>query len=250
MAKLISQTKLGFESSVISQWCLIKSQQFTGSILLLNVRYIVADVYIIYDMHGYKKLGLKGNCWSSRAAQTDGNETVLPTKIKPQMIYKIWHITACHCVLYLTKTTLKHVKCPLIDVRIMMHNATFGENQPPLISANTSYYRAQWWWPEDLVKPNVQWLKIGWQWLMLRDNDLRHGSKSTTEWLKQEWIKVLQWPGQKGLHNDFKLLLLIQHFGLIFINNDSVICQALLFIWGWVCLTLRPTENQINVLKS
>ncbi len=39
-------------------------------------------------------------------------------------------------------------------------------------------------------------LKLEHTWVMQQDNDPKHTSKSTSEWLKKNKIKVLEWPNQ------------------------------------------------------
>ena len=50
---------------------------------------------------------------------------------------------------------------------------------------------------EENVRPSVQKLKLKWWWwTMQHDNDIKHSSKSTKEWLKRKKWKVLEWPNQ------------------------------------------------------
>ncbi len=46
------------------------------------------------------------------------------------------------------------------------------------------------------VRPSVYDLKLRHTWVMQQDNDPKHTSKSTSEWLKKNKIKVLEWPSQ------------------------------------------------------
>ncbi len=46
------------------------------------------------------------------------------------------------------------------------------------------------------VRPSVYDLKLKRTWVMQQDNDPKHTSKSTSEWLKKHKIKVLEWPSQ------------------------------------------------------
>ncbi len=46
------------------------------------------------------------------------------------------------------------------------------------------------------VRPSVCDLKLKHTWVMQQDNDSKHTSKSTSEWLKKNKMKVLEWPSQ------------------------------------------------------
>ncbi len=46
------------------------------------------------------------------------------------------------------------------------------------------------------VRPSVCDLKLKRTWVMQQDNDPKHTSKSTSEWLKKNKSKVLEWPSQ------------------------------------------------------
>ena len=49
------------------------------------------------------------------------------------------------------------------------------------------------------VWPSVCDLKLKCSWVMQQDNDPKHTSKSTSEWLKRKNIKVMEWPSQSWL---------------------------------------------------
>ena len=46
------------------------------------------------------------------------------------------------------------------------------------------------------VRLSVRQLKLNRTWVMQQDNDPKHRSKSTTEWLQQKKIRLLEWPSQ------------------------------------------------------
>ena len=46
------------------------------------------------------------------------------------------------------------------------------------------------------VRASVCELKLNRKWVMQQDDDPKHKSKSTTEWLKQKRFGVLEWPSQ------------------------------------------------------
>ncbi len=45
-----------------------------------------------------------------------------------------------------------------------------------------------------IVRPSVYDLKLKCTWVMQQDNDPKHSSKFTSEWLKKKLIKALEWP--------------------------------------------------------
>ncbi|KAK3513020.1 hypothetical protein QTP70_000182 [Hemibagrus guttatus] len=46
------------------------------------------------------------------------------------------------------------------------------------------------------VQPSVSDLKLKRTWVLQQDNDPKHTSKSTSEWLKKNKMKTLEWPSQ------------------------------------------------------
>ncbi len=56
------------------------------------------------------------------------------------------------------------------------------------------------------VRPSVCDLKLKHTWVMQQDNDPKHTSKSTSEWLKKNKIKVLEWPNQSPDLNPIEML--------------------------------------------
>jgi hypothetical protein len=46
------------------------------------------------------------------------------------------------------------------------------------------------------LKTSVRKLKLGRKWVFQMDNDLKHTSKVVGKWLKDNKVKVLEWPAQ------------------------------------------------------
>uniref|UniRef100_A0A8K9XWT0 Tc1-like transposase DDE domain-containing protein n=1 Tax=Oncorhynchus mykiss TaxID=8022 RepID=A0A8K9XWT0_ONCMY len=46
------------------------------------------------------------------------------------------------------------------------------------------------------LKTSVRKLKIGHKWVFQMDNDPKHTSKDVAKWLKDNKVKVLEWPSQ------------------------------------------------------
>ncbi|KAF7649459.1 hypothetical protein LDENG_00141170, partial [Lucifuga dentata] len=59
---------------------------------------------------------------------------------------------------------------------------------------------------DEHVKVSARKLYLGTKWILQQDNDPKHSSKSTVEWLQKNRIKVLPWPSQSPDLNPIEML--------------------------------------------
>uniref|UniRef100_A0A803JRB0 N-acetylgalactosaminidase, alpha- n=1 Tax=Xenopus tropicalis TaxID=8364 RepID=A0A803JRB0_XENTR len=60
--------------------------------------------------------------------------------------------------------------------------------------------------PKENVRPSVRQLKLKRSWALQQDNDPKQTSKSTSEWLKKNKMKTLEWPSQSPDLNPIEML--------------------------------------------
>ena len=68
---------------------------------------------------------------------------------------------------------------------------------------NSQVYQDIW---QENVRLSVRQLKLNRSWVMKQDNDPKHRSKSTTEWLQQKKICLLEWPSQSPDLNPIEMM--------------------------------------------
>ncbi|MGH0158770.1 UNVERIFIED_CONTAM: hypothetical protein FKN15_044380 [Acipenser sinensis] len=59
---------------------------------------------------------------------------------------------------------------------------------------------------EENIRPSVYELKLNQKWVMQQDNDPKHTSRSTKEWLQKMKFHVLEWPSQSLDLNPIEML--------------------------------------------
>lgn len=59
---------------------------------------------------------------------------------------------------------------------------------------------------QENVRPSVRQLKLRRGWVMQQDNDPKHTSNSTKQWLQQHRIRLLEWPSQSPDLNPIEML--------------------------------------------
>ncbi|KAK3533109.1 hypothetical protein QTP70_007310 [Hemibagrus guttatus] len=102
-------------------------------------------------------------------------------------------------------TTSKELQASLASVKVSVHDSTIRPGRLAVINGtmNSVVY-------QKILKENVQQsvcdLKLKQTWVLQQDNDPKHTSKSTSEWLKKNKMKTLEWPSQSPDLNPIEML--------------------------------------------
>ncbi|KAG2466638.1 TCB1 transposase, partial [Polypterus senegalus] len=104
-----------------------------------------------------------------------------------------------------TIPTVKHVKYGGGSVMVWGCFAASGPGRLAVIDGtmNSTVYQKIL---KENVRPSVRQLKLKRSWVLQQDNDPKHTSKSTSEWLKKNKMKTLEWPSQSPDLNPIEML--------------------------------------------
>ncbi len=126
-------------------------------------------------------------------------------------------------------TTSKELQASLASVKVSVHDSTIRKHIIPTVkygggsvmvwgcfaasgpgrlavingTMNSAVYQKIL---KDNVRPSVRDLKLKRTWVLQQDNDPKHTSKSTSEWLKKNKMKTLEWPSQSPDLNPIEML--------------------------------------------
>ena len=94
------------------------------------------------------------------------------------------------------KNLLPTVKQGGGNVKVWGSFSASGPGRLHIIQGNMNSHAYQQILDQNLL-PSVRELKLGRKWVLQQDNDPKHTSKTTKEWLKRKRIHTLDWPSQR-----------------------------------------------------
>ncbi|KAK3550884.1 hypothetical protein QTP70_007512 [Hemibagrus guttatus] len=97
------------------------------------------------------------------------------------------------------------VRLPVILPECLNRSSYYGPGRLAVINGtmNSAVYQKIL---KENVRPSVCDLKLKRTWVLQQDNDPKHTSKSTSEWLKKNKMKTLEWPSQSPDLNPIEML--------------------------------------------
>ncbi|KAI3373895.1 hypothetical protein L3Q82_022464, partial [Scortum barcoo] len=106
------------------------------------------------------------------------------------------------------KISSRDLQQALATVDVKVHDSTIRKRLHKFDFHGKCARRKPFHWVlEEHVKPSVKKIKAeAWNWTLQHDNDPKHTSKSTKDWLKTKKWRVLEWPSQSPDLNPIEML--------------------------------------------